>query len=169
MPFATNIAGEYITSALFEAQEIYLKNIIGGRLLRSLKKHEDEHDWDDFPAYADLKEMAQPFIIYQGAICLFTKVAYKVANIGVYTTEDQNVKHLSKTEISELKEEYQAKADFFCHELQKWLCHYKAQFAELNACDCGEAAPDLRDMSIDTGVFLDGPRGQRLPGDNGCC
>lgn len=158
LPVSANLAGEYIGAAMFEAQEIGLKQILGSRLLRALKQHEKAQDWADFPAYEDLKDECALYLVYQTIVELLPKVAYKIANIGVVETNDTNVTNVRKEDRDSLVDEYQAKADHFCYELQRWLLDNRAAFAELTDCQCNEIHGNLTSMAS-CGIWLGGARG----------
>lgn len=155
-PISLNTAGEFLMPAMFEAQEIRLKTVLGSRLLRALKEREQSHDWDAIP-YADLKEQCTMFLVYQTICYLIPKVQYKIANVGAVQTSDDKVQNLSREQTDALIEEYQSKADWFCYELQKWLLANEKQFPELDACHCNEIRSNLESMHS-CGIWLGGPR-----------
>lgn len=161
MPVSQNLAGDYLKTAMFEAQEIGLKRIVGSTLLAALKAHETASDWASFPAYADLKEQCQFFLTYKTIQEVLPKVAYKICNTGAVQTSDQNVQNLSREQIDTMIEDYSSKADAFCYELQKWLCDNLGQFPELDACECAAIRSNLY-SAASCGIWLGGPRGQEL-------
>lgn len=158
MPVSDNLAGEYLATAMFEAQEIGLKGIVGSSLLRALKGHETAGDWAEYPMYLLLKEQCQLYLAYRTIAEVLPKVSYKIANIGAVQTNDANVVNLSREAVDAEIERYTAKADFFCYELQRWLCRNMSQFPELGGCDCEEIRSNLRSMAS-CGIWLGGPRG----------
>lgn len=156
-PISQNLAGEYMGAAMYEAQEIRLKSIVGGGLLATLRAHEVAKDWEQFPAYEDLREQCLPLLVYQTIVNLIPKVSYKIANVGAVQTSDANVQNLSREDMDALVDDYQAKADYFCYELQKWLLANSKHFPELG-CQCEEISANLQSMAT-CGVWLGGPRG----------
>lgn len=165
---AQNIAGEYLSVALFEAQEIDLKSIVGGILLNALKEHAREKDWAQFPAYATLRDKAQFFSLYQTIIRLIPKVATHYANAGAFRVTDDKMQPVSREEVDTEIENYKGQADFFCNELQGWLCHNSHLFPELAGCDCGEMRAQLNSVHNLCSIWLGGDRGLDL-GGGGCC
>lgn len=161
MPVSQNIAGEYLAAAMFEAQELGLKRIIGSTLLSALKTHETASDWADYPAYADLKERCQFYLAYKTIQAVLPRVAFKVCNAGAVQTSDQNVQNLSREQIDAMIEDYSSKADAFCYELQKWLCDNLAQFPEIPGCECEAIRANLY-SAASCGIWLGGPRGRQL-------
>lgn len=161
LPVSANLAGEYLSAAMFEAQEIGLKGIMGATLLAALKAHETASDWAQYPAYKTLKEECQYYLAYKTIAGVLPKVSYKICNAGAVQTSDQNVQNLSREAIDAMIEDYTAKADHFCFELQKWLCAHLADFPELGG-DEGEAIRANLYSAASCGIWLGGPRGQRL-------
>lgn len=165
-PISKNVAGEYLSAAMYEAQEIGLKGIIGGALLKALKDYETASVTPPLP-YEDLKEKCLPYLVYKTVVCLIPKVQYKIANLGAFTTADEKTSTVDKAGTDALIADYQANADFFCYELQRWLCANRNQFGELAGCVCDEIEANLR-SAASCGIWLGGPRGFNLPGE-GCC
>ena len=157
-PISDNVAGNFTAPAMFEAQEIGLKNILGTSLLRALKAHETAGDWDAYPKYQELKDECLNYLVYQTIVYLLSKVAFKITNAGVVQTDDDNVRNVSSVKVNELEEEYQAKADFFCYELQTFLRNNLSAFPELDECHCEKIRSNLNSMSS-CGIWLGGPRG----------
>lgn len=166
-PISQNLAGEYMASAMFEAQEIGLKNILGSRLLAKLKELEAQGEGAFPAAYEDLKGECINYLIYQTIVNLIGKVSFKIANIGVVRSTDEKVVLPSAEEINLQKDEYQANADFFCYELQKWILAHKDAFVELDACACEAIHANLLSMAS-CGVWLGGARGFEYRGDCEC-
>lgn len=150
-----NLAGEYLSTAMFEAQEIGLKSIIGGRLLRTMQDKESRGEMTG--VYAELKEECQLYLAYQSVANVMPKVAYKTGNIGVVQTSDTNAQPVSKEVLDSCIEDVIGKADFFCAELQRWCIDHCAQLPELGN-QSRELRANLRSMAS-CGIFLGGARG----------
>lgn len=157
--FADNIAGNYLRPAMIEAQEIDLKRIIGGKLLQSLKDRINDNSIED-TIYQEVLNQSQFFLAYQTAAKLIYKVSFKVGNIGAVRTSDENVNPMTFEEVGRLKDYYQAEADRFCFDLQRWLCKHSEQLPELTDCDCSAIRSHLR-TSYTCGLWLGGARGRR--------
>lgn len=121
MPVSQNLAGDYLKTAMFEAQELGLKRIVGSTLLSALKAHETASDWAKYPAYAELKEQCQFYLVYKTIQEVLPKVAFKICNTGAVQTSDQNVQNLTREQIDAMIEDYSSKADSFAYQLQAWL------------------------------------------------
>lgn len=161
LPVSQNLAGEYLAPAMFEAQELGLKGIVGSTLLAALKAHETAGDWDEYPAYKDLKERAQFYLAYKTIQEVLPKISYKICNAGAVRTADTNREHMSREQVDALIEDYSSKADAFCYELQKWLCANLAQFPEIPGCECEAIRSNLY-SAASCGIWLGGPRGRML-------
>lgn len=159
MPISQNLAGDYLKTAMFEAQELGLKRIVGQTLLSALKEHETAGDWDQYPAYAELKEQCQFYLVYKTIQEVLPKVAFKICNAGAVQTSDQNVQNLSREQIDALIEDYSSKADAFCYELQCWLCDHLTDYPELEEWEREAISSNLY-SAASCGIWLGGARGQ---------
>ena len=156
LPISENIAGQYIGTAMFEAQEIGLRSILGDCLLTTLKGHAAAEDWEQFPDYAALRDKCLMYLAYRAVVELLPKVSYKIANMGAIRASDQNVQPMQKVDIDAMIEDYQGKADWFCDDLQRWLLANQASFPELDACACDQIRGNLASMAS-CGVWVGGP------------
>lgn len=156
-----NMSGKYLLSAIREAQEIRLKSILGSELLARVKELLQSGDIEDYEWYAELRERCRYFLAYTALAEVVMKVSFKVANAGVVRTTDEHLQAPSYSEVELIRREYQQKADFYCYELQKWICANSGEFQELNECDCARISSNLR-SSESCGIFLGGARGKRL-------
>ena len=156
-----NLNAKYLRPSIREAQELRYKRIVGSCLLNTLKGMVASGDIDapENVAYKDLLDASQYFLAYAALVEVADKVAYKMANLGVVKTADQNVFNASQDEVAKLKYYYQAKADACCYELQRWLLDNAPAFKELDACTCGQIRANLR-SSASCGIWLGGARGK---------
>jgi len=143
-PELTNVAGEYLTGAMFEAQEIRLKSILGSRLLRKLKT--DEAAGALTGKYAELKDELQVFLAAQTATCLIPRIALKISNAGVMQATDTNLQPATDAKYDSTIEDYQARADYLCLELQRYLLANQGSFPELGS-QAGEIKANLLSMA----------------------
>jgi len=121
MPVSDNLAGEYLATAMFEAQEIDLKAILGQRLTDLLKRYESNDEWSTHPEYEELKDQCQTYLAYRTIARVLPKVSFKICNAGAVATSDANVANLSRDQIDAMIEDYGAAADSFAYQLQLWL------------------------------------------------
>ena len=159
LPLSDNVAGAFMRSAMFEAQEIGLKQILGTCLLEKCKAVAAKEVLTpaDQP-YVDLIAQAQNYLAYMTIKEVIVKVAYKVGNIGAVRSRDEYVDSIGEDKIDGLQDDYQAKADFFAGELQRWILANAGDFPELDACSCDAIRANLKSSASCT-IFLGGPRG----------
>ena len=172
-----NVAGKYLLSAIREAQDVQLRNILGDALLQRLKNlvgadfnmdfSDDFLTSDKFAAtelnYKDLLRRCQYFLAYTSVVEVLWRVSYKVANFGVVRNTDENMQGASGEEMERTRIFWQAKADSCCLDLQNWLLANRSLFPELSDSQCGKIKSNL--MSAATcGIWLGGPRGKIIGG-----
>lgn len=161
LPIDKNVAGEYLSPAMFQAQEIGLKGILGSRLLAKLKEYEAAGTISQHSSYLELKEQCANYLIYQTIVEIIPMVSYKLANAGVIKSQDEKMVHASQAEVDAQIENYQGKADYFCYELQRWLLANHDSYPELTGCEINEIKSNLYSMSS-CGIWLGGLRGYEL-------
>lgn len=158
-PIDENLANKYLRSALIEAQEIDLREILGSCLLDNLKGMVKDNSLEG--DYLELVEKCQYVLAYKAITSLCFQCTYKVANTGVVTTSDDNVTNLSWSDLVGLRSYYTHKADGFVYQLQTFLLQNKSAFPELKECDCVRIKSHLRTAAT-CGLWLGGVRGRKL-------
>jgi len=164
-----NVASKYITAAIREAQDIRLQSVLGTHLLEKLQTliRTNEINTDTTLAhYRLLADKCQYFLVYAAVTELVRQVSYKVTNAGLVKTGDERVENASFSEVCAQAEYYEAKADFYCYELQKWLCVNAAHFPELT-CGCIAAIRSNLRSAASCGLWLGGAR-SRYPERRRC-
>lgn len=155
-----NIAANYLRAAILEAQEVGLRDIIGGALLDALKERTATNTLTG--AYLTLVEdYAQFYLAYKCRAELLGKVAYKVGNAGVVKTSDEHLTPATAGEIEAVQAEAQAKADYYAYRLQRWVCDNAAALPELCESDAAQIRANLRSAAT-CNLWLGGPGGERL-------
>lgn len=168
-----NVAGKFIQPCIREAQEVYLKGILGACLLTACKERFAAGEFND-PVGADaepykaLVDECQYFLAYQTAALLLPRVTYKVGNFGLSKSSDENLQVATPDELARQEEFYQSMADAQCFELQGWVLERAAAYPELDDCQCARIKSNLY-SAASCGVWLGGPRAKRLPKIGGCC
>lgn len=117
LPLSENVAGGYLRTAMFEAQEIDLKNIVGSCLLDKLKATADEGGLDP-SIYDTCIDKCLYFLAYRTLVRLIPKVSYKIASAGTYQNNDERMQPLTESMNNALVDEYTNSADYFAYELQ---------------------------------------------------
>ena len=155
-----NVASEYILSAITEAQETRLKSVIGPALLKKVKSLIKDKALEESAneAYWELVEAAQYYLAYTTIVELTFKTTFKITNFGVVTTGDENVEVLSVGDVAKVREYYQAKADYYCIELQKFCLDNRQALPELSENTCNRIHANLY-SAASCGIWLGGPRG----------
>lgn len=157
-----NIDGKYLLSAIREAQDIRLKEIIGTALLDKLKAVVADRDINkpECIHYKTLVDQCQYYLAYQTLAELPMKISYKLTNLGAVRTTDEKAQSISQDEIAKVQYYYQSKADFYAHELQAFLLRHSSEYPELNANNCYAIRKNLHSAAT-CGLWLGGVRGKK--------
>lgn len=157
-----NVASEYILASIVEAQETRLKSVIGPALLEKVKSliSDETIDSEGNEAYKGLVEAAKYYLAYTAIAELTFKTTFKVTNFGVVTTSDENLQTPTFSDITKVRDYYQAKADYYCIELQKYCLENRAALPELGANQCNKIHANLY-SAASCGLWLGGIRGKR--------
>lgn len=150
-----NMAGKLLLTAIRESQEINLREILGDALLDELKRQVSENDVRE--TYNHLILQCQYFLAYQSCanICMITSV--KIDNAGLQRVSDEKMEPLPVSEVNQIHDYYQQKADFYCERLQHYLLQHKEDYPQLSTRQCNSINANLY-SSATCGIFLGGPR-----------
>ena len=152
-----NVWGEYLTPAIWEAQEMGLQSIIGTSLYSDIL---DKVSSGDKTTYKELIEnYIQSYLMYKVISNLVPIIGVKLANLGTVISNDEHVQNLTKAERGNLQQYYQQRADFYCRRLQEYLINNKDNYEALDECSCASIKANLR-SAASTGLFLGGARGR---------
>lgn len=168
-PFLENMAGGYLLPSIREAQNIGLRPVLGDALydkVCGLVENRTVSD-DANAAYARLLDECEGFIGYQAIVELSVRVSYKIVNMGVVRTTDDDVQYASFEDIVKNQEVYQSKANFYRMTLQNFILDNRSDYPELNDNHCHRLRSQLHSMAS-CGVFLGGPRGKGGRKCGGC-
>lgn len=158
---SNNINGKLMGTAIREAQEIDLRGIIGSCLLEKLKYlvFYDEVCLEGNEIYREIIDQCQYFLTYTAIrnLCLIT--SFKIDNIGVSQTYDENISSMSMTDTYNIMEQYARKADYFCGLLQEYLLENKKFIPELSEGQCSCIQSNLYSAHT-SGLWLGGRRGK---------
>ena len=159
-----NIAGKFLQPSIREAQDVKLREILGGALLQRLKSlvAEDTIVEPVFHDYQELLDECQYYLAYTAIVDVMNK-QYKIANAGVVKTPDDRVNTATDTELYANIAYYQSKADSYAYLLQTWLLQNRTRYPELTYTECCRLRSNLYSAAT-CGIWLGGPRGMRLPG-----
>lgn len=144
-----NVFGKFLLPAIREAQDINLSQVIGQNLLEEIYyrvlNNQIEGDYKIL-----LEDHIQPYLLYQVQANIVPTLNVKLANIGTVLTQDEHIVNLSKTDVDNLKQNIQYKADFYCRRLQEYLLQNREIF-DLDDCMCGNIKANL-DSAASTGI-----------------
>ena len=150
-----NMAGKLLLTAIRESQEINLREILGDALLDELKRQISENDVRE--TYNQLILQCQYYLAYQSCanICMITSV--KIDNAGLQRVSDEKMEPLPVSEVNQIHDYYQKRADFYCERLQNFLLQHKEDYPQLTTRQCNSINANLY-SSATCGIFLGGPR-----------
>lgn len=144
-----NLFGKYLMPAIREAQDINLSQIIGENLLNEVY-YRVEHNQISGDYKTLLEDYIQPYLLYQVQANIVPTLNVKLANIGTVLTQDEHIVNLSKTDVDNLKQNIQYRADFYARRLQEYLLANIEVFG-LEDCDCNRMKANL-DSAASTGL-----------------
>lgn len=162
-----NVAGKYIMPSIREAQEIKLEGILGHSLLEKCKELVRESlttgfDWTPYQDYKDLIDECQYFLAYSAIVEVIYKTSFKLANMGLVKSADQNMQPPTKAEIDNQRAYYQGKADAEGLDLQSYLLNNRQKYPELTENNINRIQSNLYSAAT-CGLFLGGARGKAIP------
>ena len=154
-----NMSGKLLLPAIRESQEINLREILGDALLNELKRQVEIDDVRE--TYGRLLLQCQYYLAYQSCanICMITSV--KIDNAGLQRVSDEKMEPLPVSEVNQIHDYYQQKADFYCERLQHFLLQNKDDYPQLNTRQCNSINSNLY-SSASCGIFLGGPRSKNV-------
>lgn len=156
-----NTQSKFLLSAIREAQEMGLQQIIGTPLLNKLKSLVESGDirTPGNAIYKAVADNAQLYLAYQSVVNLCTISAVKISNGGLQQTYDENLNVLGIEDTWQVEGHYQQKADFFAKRLQGFLLENKESLPELTPEKCSDIRACLYSAGT-TSIFLGGRRGR---------
>lgn len=152
-----NTFGKYILPAIWSAQNIGLRRIIGDCLYNTIVgmvsdgsiKDEENATYKDF-----LDNYITEYLLFQTQYEIIPFLNYKLGNIGSVVSNDEHVQTLSRADIDLMRNEFQAKADWCAGRIRNFLkcCH---DALGMDECTCQK----LVDVAS-TNLWLGGLRGK---------
>lgn len=158
-----NVDDKYLLSSIRECQDTDFQGIVGSELynkLKSLIVDGTISDEENAP-YKELLDKAQYYLAYSVIEKLVVNTTYKVSNIGLNTTSDENVKIPSVAETFRIRDEYTHKKDYYCVLLQKYLYeqYINGELNELGEDNCYKIHSNLY-SAASSPINLGGARGR---------
>lgn len=154
----------YIRPAIETAQEIFLQQVIGSKLLRKLKYLVSTAnstrtgvliDHPDYKIYKELlSDYITPFLVQTVQSEMVVPMTLKINNRGVTQATDQYTTGETLKEITFLKENFKQKADFFADRITSFCKTNKSAIKEFESCDnCGDI--HAKNPSYSSNLVLD--------------
>lgn len=157
----TNVESKFLLSAMREAQDVHLQEIIGKSLMDKISNLilADELDLESNQAYKNLIDECQLFLAYQSVaiLCLTTNV--KISNGGLQQTSDENLATLNVNDGFTIQTHFQDKADFYARRLQEYILENKASLPEISERKCHQMNATLH-SAASTNLWLGGRQGK---------
>lgn len=137
-----NVEDETLGAAIREAQDTYLREILGDALLEKCVELASGNtlDVEGNEAYKELVDTyIFEYLSAQAQVCTLVPISFKIRNIGVSQDSDVNVTAQQLETVSKLEEYWKTVAIDKGNRLKCFLRENKAAFPELvnSPCVCG--------------------------------
>lgn len=158
-----NISGKLLEPAIYEAQNEGLRTVLGDCLVDRLESlvRDDEINLPENVMYKELLLKVQYYLAYTAIanICMLTSI--KIDNAGLEQVSDEHMDPLDMDDSFRVQGFYQKKADYLCHQIQRFVLKHRSSYPELSDCDCSGMRSNLY-SSATTGLWLGGVRGRMI-------
>lgn len=124
------------------AQDIYIQNYLGTKLLEKIKTDVASNTLID-PYLSLVNNYIKPMLIHWSMVEYLPFSAYTVSNKGVYKHSSENSENADKSEIDFLIEKQRNIAEHYTERFLEYICKYSNLFPEYN-------------QNQDTGMYPDG-------------
>ena len=158
---SSNIQDKFLQSAIREATDMDLHELVGSNLLNKLKIiiDNDEINNPENIIYKQILDISKYFIAYSVVSRLTVISSIKIDNIGANVTSDNNVQALDFDDVFRLEKYYQNKADVYKKKVQVFLQKNVNEIPELQQDDCRDIKANVY-SAASTGLWLGGARGK---------
>lgn len=158
----SNTQDKYITTAIRESQDTELQEILGTNLLNKIKSlvENDTISEPENHIYNEIVDKAKYLLTYSVIARLCVISSFKIANMGVSTTTDDNVQAVNFDDVFKLEHHYINKADSYKRTLQAFLEHNRKHIPELYDNCCHETQSNTYSAGT-CNIWLGGTRGRR--------
>lgn len=152
-----NVQSKFILPAIKDAQDTHFQTVVGSCLYRRLLdgvEHDDLNDQEKM-----LLRIAKRYIGLMAIAELCVIATFKINNIGLNKTSDENVETFDVKDTMYVRDHYINEADFYKKRLQEWLLDNRGSFPELDCCQCDKLRANLY-SAASSGIWLGGERGK---------
>lgn len=159
---SSNMQDKFLLSAIREAQDIDLQQIIGTKLYNRLLELVANDTIGDIENhnYKELVDKSRYFLAYSVISRVIVIASVKVDNVGANQTSDEHVDPISVNDVFKLEDYYNNKADHYKNMLQKFLIKNHSNYPELCSYDIDEIKSNLY-SAASCNVWLGGRRGKQ--------
>lgn len=160
-PIDNNLQDKQILPAIRQAQLMEIKPTIGEALYNRLAALISSGDIskEENIAYKDLLDKLQDFLSFATVCRIIPIVAFKIGNMGLSRTKDENLDYAGIDEVNQIVDYYGNMRDEAKLELQNFLLNNSKAYKELDECACRAIEANLYSANS-CGVFLGGARGK---------
>lgn len=128
-----NVDDEYIIPSIEEAQDVFLREILGDSLLDKLVElTEAEHLDGKYEILVN--DYIKYFLKYKTAGILGMNVNFKIRNAGVIQQYSAEISSTNLEETKYIQNYFAEKADFYANRITKWLELNKKDIPEYRHC-----------------------------------
>lgn len=158
-----NCNSKVLATGIREVQEDELMEIMGEILIDKLQTlvENNEIGLPENKIYKDTLDKAQLFITYKVIAEVTMMYSFKIDNMGVTQSRDENLDPVGIDDILTLKGHYDTKADHYAYLLQNFLLEHISKLPELTQSQAYKIRATLYSAG-NTSVFLGGARGKGI-------
>lgn len=125
-----NVDSAYILAAIGYAQDINLQEVIGTKMLRSIKTQVELHTYKSDEYKTLIENYIQPYLLQQVMADIIIPLTAKIRNAGVVMNADTHYATLSITDATKVRDEYMHKASFLAARIIDYIKANIQVFAE---------------------------------------
>lgn len=157
---SNNLQDKYLHSAIREATDIDFEEIIGGKMLKNIKKLVESGRINDIDniQYKDLLDNAKYFLAYSAISRVVVISSAKIDNFGINQADDEHINALDIREMFQLEKYYTNKADTYKKRLQDYILKNISLYPDLYG-NWYDTKANLH-SAASTSIWLGGPRGK---------
>lgn len=137
-----NVDDEYINPAINEAEDIYLREILGDKLYNTVLSAINEETVAE-PYLTLVNTYIKPYLTYMVQSLICVPIQYKIRNAGIVSQYDQGFTTSNVKDTAYLKEYYDSKAQFYGNRLTVYLQKNASNFPDYDYDDDNVTQPTI--------------------------
>lgn len=137
-----NVDDEYINPAINEAEDIYLREILGDKLYNTVLNAVGGESIAE-PYLTLVNTYIKPYLTYMVKSLLCVEVQYKIRNAGIVSQYDNGFTTSNVKDTAYLKEYYDSKAQFYGNRLTVYLQNNSSDFPDYDYDDDNVTQPTI--------------------------